>query len=97
MINIDKKSKDIIEDILGEYVKKNSLWVFGSRINEKCEEYSDLDLVIHSEHAIPFFEYLALKDALEFSSIPMRVDLLDWGRISTEFQEIIEKNHEVWH
>lgn len=97
MISLDEKSKEIIEDILSAYIEKNSLLVFGSRLSGKCEDYSDLDLVVRSENPIPFSEYLALKDELEFSELPMRVDLLDWQRISPEFREIIEENCETWH
>lgn len=87
----------MIEEILAPFVATQSLWVFGSRIGTDSQACSDLDLVIHSSEPLPFAEYLALKDALEFSALPMRVDLLDWQRLSPEFREVIQQNHEIWH
>jgi len=97
MINLDEKSREIIEMILAPYIAKGVLWVFGSRVSGKSVAHSDLDLVIRDDKPLPFSDYLALKDALEYSELPMRVDLLDWQRISPEFREVIAKHCEGWH
>ena len=96
MINLDRRSKAIIEALLAEYIAQGSLYVFGSRVSGESDKFSDLDLLIRSEKALPFPELLHLKDELEFSELPMRVDLLDWHKISPEFRENIEGKCEQW-
>jgi len=96
MINLDKRSKAMIEEILAPYIARGSLYVFGSRVDGECDAHADLDLLIRSEQALPFADFLALKDALEFSELPMRVDLLDWQRVTPEFRQAIEQRCEVW-
>ena len=68
--------------------------MFGSRANGLAKDTSDLDLVIMGKEKMPLNEYHALKDAFEYSELPFRVDLLDWHRISKDFQKLILKNYE---
>jgi len=96
MINLDQRSKGIIEELLEPYIATGSLYVFGSRVAGDTHSHSDLDLLIRSEEALPFVDFLAIKDALEFSDLPIRVDLLDWQRITPEFRKNIEQKCELW-
>jgi len=36
-----------------------------------------------------------LMDAFEESDLPIKVDVLDWNTIDTDFQEIVAKRYEV--
>jgi len=83
--------------ILAPYIAKGALWVFGSRVGKKSVAHSDLDLVIRDDKLLPFVDYLEMKDALEYSELSMRVDLLDWQRISPDFRESIARHCERWH
>lgn len=96
MINLDQRSKAIIEELLAPYIATDALYVFGSRVTGDSDNYSDLDLLIRSEEALSFADFMALKDTLEYSELPMRVDLLDWQRISPEFRANIEQQCELW-
>ena len=96
MINLDQSSEAIIEELLASYIAKGSLYVFGSRVTGDSDKYSDLDLLIRSEEVLSFADFMALKDALEFSELPMRVDLLDWQRITPEFRGNIEQQCTLW-
>jgi len=87
----------MIETILAPYISKGMLWVFGSRVGNTGVEYSDLDLVIRDNKPLPFADYLEVKDALEYSELSMRVDLLDWQRISPNFRKNIARYCERWH
>jgi len=87
----------MIEMILASYIAKGTLWVFGSRVGEESVAHSDLDLVIRDDKPLPFSDYLAMKDALEYSELSMRVDLLDWQRISPDFRKSIARHCERWH
>ena len=95
MIDIDEKHLITIKTILKQFVPKSSVWIFGSRVTHSAKSYSDLDLVIIGESRISQIIYYQIKDAMEESNLPFRVDVLDWHRISASFQKIIQKKHIV--
>lgn len=83
-----------IKKILETYVPTATVWAFGSRVRMTASEYSDLDLVLIDKTIIPQKLFYQLKDAFEESDLPIKVDILDWHRISSEFQKNIESNYE---
>jgi len=44
---------------------------------------------------LEFRQLAALKDAFAESSLPFRVDVVDWATTSAEFRAIIEERFEV--
>jgi len=86
--------KQVIK-ILEQFVPDAKVWAFGSRIRMTANENSDLDLVIVGKEKIPQKTYYQIKDAFEESELPIKVDVLDWYRISTEFQTNIKKQYEL--
>lgn len=78
----------VLKDTLGE-ANLPPIYVFGSRANHTASTNSDLDILIKGEERLPLETYYALKDAFEYSNLPFRVDLLDWHRLSTDFQKAI--------
>ncbi len=65
------------------------IYIFGSRSNNTAFDTSDLDLLIKDSEKLPLETYYALKDAFEYSDLPFRVDLLDWHRLSKDFQNTL--------
>ncbi|VAW55620.1 Type I restriction-modification system, specificity subunit S, partial [hydrothermal vent metagenome] len=53
------------------------------------------DLVLKGQSKVPQKKYFQLQDALEESDLPIKVDVLDWHRITPEFRANIEKKYEV--
>ena len=95
MIDIEDQHREIVTQILQQFVPGVPVWVFGSRITGKAKPYSDLDLVIVAEQKIPQACYYQIQDAFEESALPYRVDVLDWHRISESFRQVIRSNYEV--
>lgn len=95
MMDLSPQSVDIIKKIMQEYVPGCEVRVFGSRVNGTAKKYSDLDLVIVGKEKIPTRKMNALREAFEDSDLPIRVDVLDWHAISSDFRVIIEKRFEV--
>lgn len=95
MIDIEAKHLHSIQQILHRFVPSHVVWAFGSRTRNTAKPYSDLDLVILGDAALPQSLYYKLLDAFEESDIPFRVDLLDWHRINPSFQEVIKKEYIV--
>lgn len=96
MIDLKPEERCLIKEILKSVQDKQiPVWAFGSRIKGNSQPYSDLDLVIVGQKRLPLSEYYALKDAFEYSTLPFNVDLLDWNRLSAEFQAIIFEQYRV--
>ncbi len=80
----------LVQSILCRTLPKNSeIWIFGSRATEKIKPFSDLDLFIKSHEKISDETLTQCAFALEESNLPYKVDLLDWSKISQNFQNII--------
>jgi len=49
-----------------------------------------LDLIVKAKEALPRPLLFCIEEAFEESILPIRVDLLDWHRISRDFQSNIK-------
>ncbi len=88
-IDLDDCHLQEILKLLSEYVPGKRILAFGSRVNHTARPQSDLDLAILDDKLTDFVKLGLLRDAFEHSSLPFRVDLLDWQRLTKEFQDII--------
>lgn len=96
MINVPEQHLLIIKNILQKNLPQEvGVKVFGSRITKKIKTYSDLDLIIIGKTKIDSKILANLKEEFEESDIPFRVDIIDWHRISKEFQQIIINQNPV--
>jgi len=71
-----------------------SVWAFGSRVKGTARPNSDLDLVVF---ALPDGARAVahLREALEESNLPFRVDLHVWADLPESFRTEIEGDHLV--
>lgn len=95
MINLSPDLMRQVMVIINQYVPNAEVWVFGSRVSGTAREHSDLDLVVIDEQKLPQKTYYQLQEAFQESELPIRVDVLDWHRITPEFQQNIKKQYEV--
>ena len=95
MIDVEEKYLTEIRRILGEHVPDCEVRVFGSRIEGKARDFSDLDLVLVGSEKLNWRRVEFLKDAFASSNLPMTIDVIDWHAISNEFRAIIEDNYEI--
>ncbi len=95
MINVGDQHLSTVKRILHKHVNNAEIRVFGSRLNEDVKKYSDLDLAIVAKEKIAPRVVMRMKEELEESDIPFRVDILDWHEISDDFKKIISKKYEV--
>ena len=84
-----------VERILAEHVPECEVRAFGSRATWTAKDYSDLDLAVVGEGPLHWRKLSRLKEAFEESSLPMRVDVLDWHSISESFHREIERSYVV--
>ncbi|MBL8501266.1 MAG: nucleotidyltransferase domain-containing protein [Nitrosomonas sp.] len=93
-IDITPDQRKILLDLLSNYLPDVTVWVYGSRIKGTARPQSDLDLAVFTS-AEQKRAVAALKEALEESQLPFRVDLFVWDEIPAQFRENIQQAHVV--
>lgn len=95
-LDLPPRYRRTLEALLRKYVPAAEAWAYGSRINGRCHEGSDLDLVLRSPTLEPLdYEYDELLGALEQSSLPILVQAHDWARLPESFHLEIERDYVV--
>ena len=89
-IDINPTYFEIVRHILDEHVPDCEVRAFGSRATWVAKDYSDLDLAVVGDKPLRWSTLGRLKDAFEESTLPFRVDVLDWHDISDNFRKMIE-------
>ncbi|MDD5215932.1 MAG: nucleotidyltransferase domain-containing protein [Methylococcales bacterium] len=97
MAQIDLPPQDLktVCEILKTHASNYAVLAFGSRVKGNAKKYSDLDLVIMTNHPLSFSKMAILKEAFDESDLPIRVDVVDWATTSEAFRKIIEQNKVV--
>jgi uncharacterized protein len=95
MLDLPLEQLKMVQAILQEHIPEFEVWAFGSRIKGTVKIYSDLDLVIRGQTRLPARRRNLLEEAFQESTLPIRVDLLEWCEISSSFQKVIEKAYVV--
>ena len=90
LIDLSPAHLAIVDEILSEYVPDCEVRAFGSRATWTARDYSDLDLAVVSDGPLGWRTIGHLKEAFEESTLPMRVDVVDWHDIKASFRQKIE-------
>src|SRR5437899_1241340 len=80
-----------VQAILAAYVPDAEVWAFGSRAKWTAKDTSDLDLALVSEKPFPSATLDRLRQAFEESYLPVKVDVVDFARVSEQFRNVIRK------
>ena len=102
MIDLDKKSLATLKHIFKQHLPTAEVKIFGSRVTNQAKPFSDIDVLVIDEKAIPTEKMNALKFECSNSDLPILVDIVDWHQISNLFREkinqqthtLITKHHE---
>lgn len=95
MINISPEHLETIKRILAEFASGCEVRAFGSRINGKSNDHSDLDLAVFGRDKLERRTKVLLKEAFEESNLPFRVDVVDYNAISDEFRAMVDSKYEI--
>lgn len=88
---IDKKDLDILKNILKEFCPNSEVYAYGSRINGRAHDGSDLDLTIKN---FPKDKYLfELKEIFSNSNITFLIDVNLYDDLPQSFKDEIDKNN----
>ncbi len=96
-LDLPSRYRDQIVTLLRKHVPDAEVWSYGSRINGKSHEGSDLDLVLRGPDlkSIPTCQLADLIEAIEQSNVPILVQAHDWARLPESFHREIEREHVV--
>ena len=86
------RAYDTLHALLKRYLPDTTVWAYGSRVKGRARAQSDLDLVAFAAPEQRLSVFL-LKEALEESNLPFRVDLLIWDDIPASFHREIERDY----
>lgn len=87
----------MLAELLRMHVPEAEVWAYGSRVNGRSHDASDLDIVLRApgRKRIPARRLSALMDALSESNIPFLVDVRDWRRLPDSFHREIKRAYVV--
>jgi predicted nucleotidyltransferase len=80
-----------VREILAAHVPGVEVRAFGSRVTGTSVPTSDLDLVLVAPERLSLRALRTLEEAFEDSDLPMRVDVVEWQRLSSEFRAAIDR------
>ena len=95
-LDLPRRYRNQLEALLREHLPDVEVWAYGSRVNGRSHEGSDLDLVLRSPTLEPLGEgFFDLLEAIEKSNIPILIQAHDWARLPKSFHQEIEREHVV--
>ena len=95
MIDLNPKHLEAIQHILAVHIPECEVRAFGSRVKWTAKDYSDLDLAVVGSKSLSLKRMRQLREAFEESTLPIRVDVVDWNIISDGFKKVISAEYEV--
>ena len=70
--------------------------LFGSRARGDAHTWSDIDVAVQADPALPAGVLAALREALEESSCLLNVDVVDWNDADAALRESIAREGIEW-
>ena len=75
----------MLATLLREHLPDVEFWAYGSRVNGRSHDGSDLALALMTDEPLNIAQVAELKAAFTKSDLPFRVDVVDWASISESF------------
>ena len=96
-LHLAPKHRAVIEALLREHLSSVEVWAYGSRVNGRSHDGSDLDLVLRGPglQEIPVGQVADFEEAVRESSVPFLVEARDWARLPERFHREIERGYVV--
>ena len=91
-IDLTADQRRLVLELIERHLPDTDVWAYGSRVTWTSRPESDLDLVVFSGPD-QSAQASALREALEESDLPFRVDVLVWDDLPKSFQNAIDANH----
>ena len=96
-LHLSERHCRALQALLREHLPGVEVWAYGSRVNGRSHDGSDLDLALRGPglEEIPAKRLTAFKEAVRESTIPFLVEARDWARLPERFHREIEREYVV--
>jgi len=96
-LHLQPRHRRALEVLLREHLPHVEVWAYGSRVNGRSHDGSDLDLVLRGPglKEIPSDRLGDFEEAVRESNIPFLVEARDWARLPERFHGEIEREYVV--
>ena len=96
-LHLSARHRAQLEALLRDHLSGVEVWAYGSRVNGRSHEGSDLDLVLRGAglEKISLRRLNDFEEAVRESNIPFLVEARDWARLPERFRREIERKYVV--
>ncbi len=96
-LHLPARHRERLETLLHEHLPDVEVWAYGSRVDGRSHDGSDLDLVLRGAglEEIDLMRLGDFQQALHDSTIPFLVEVRDWARLPERFHREIEGGYVV--
>jgi len=94
-VSLQPEELKCIKAIFQNIIPDREVWAFGSRTSAHHKPFSDLDVVVMGENALPVEKLADLHNALSESDLTFKVDVVVWADLSNNFKSIIQNHYTV--
>lgn len=93
----EEKLKKEILDIVGRHLDLNKykVFFFGSRVNGKGDERSDIDVGIEGAEAVPYRIFSEIEEEIENIPSLYKIELVDFRSVDEKFKEVALQHIEI--
>ncbi len=96
MEQISPEDKQFIIDTISQHLPNAKIIAFGSRILGNAVQYSDMDVAIDQGAPVKLLKLSEISEVFSESDLPYKVDIIDYRRVTQEFQGLINKTGKHW-
>jgi predicted nucleotidyltransferase len=98
-IDYDKKYMNILKEIVLSAInpEKVMVFVFGSRAGGHHKRSSDIDIGLLADDKLPVALYHRLRNTIDESIVPWKVDIIDFTRVDSSFKKDALKDIVIWN
>jgi predicted nucleotidyltransferase len=89
-----QKTKDLVLQALADYPV--TVYLFGSFARDEARPSSDIDIAVDPHGSLPPGTMAKLREELEESNIPQRVEVVDLRDADPEFRARVRREGVVW-
>ncbi len=96
-LHLSLRHREKIKALLRKHLPGVEVWAYGSRVNGRSHDGSDLDLVLRDPELaeIDASRLAEFTKALRESTVPFLIEARDWARLPESFRREIEREHVV--
>jgi type I restriction enzyme S subunit len=94
-VSLQPEELKCIKTIFQNIIPDREVWAFGSRTSAHHKPFSDLDVVVMGENALPVEKLADLHNALSESDLTFKVDVVVWSDLTNNFKSIIQNHYTV--